>query len=157
MKAIVFCLLIYTIKYIIIGNVINDNRAEENTKIAAYSASLSKLSAKIVVIVAVKVAVGVLVIEAHFRGSVLLTVDHGGGGRTGDDIAPPNKGSQGYDHEDRGDSAIQDVAALFGLALLRFADGLGVGLADILLTELLFSRCAHLYSFLSKFQVLCCN
>ena len=111
----------------------------------------------IVVIVAVKVAVGVLVIEAHFRGSVLLTVDHGGGGRTGDDIAPPNKGSQGYDHEDRGDSAIQDVAALFGLALLRFADGLGVGLADILLTELLFSRCAHLYSFLSKFQVLCCN
>lgn len=56
MKAIVFCLLIYTIKYIIIGNVINDNRAEENTKIAAYSTSLSKLSAKIVVIVAVGTA-----------------------------------------------------------------------------------------------------
>ena len=93
----------------------------------------------VVVIVVVEIAVGVLIEEVDLGRGVLFPVDGGGGGGTLNDVAPPDQGGQGHDHENNGNGAVQNIAALFLLALLRLTGGLGIGLTDLLLTELLFS------------------
>ena len=84
--------------------------------------------------------------KVHLSGGVFLPVDGGGGSGLLDDVGLPDDDGNGHQHKHHGDDAVENAAAPLLPALLRLAGGFGVGPAGAvqLLTEFLFSRCAHL-------------
>ena len=97
--------------------------------------------AEVVGVLAPKALVYLLEVVIDFSGGVLFIPDGNSGSTLLDDLGLPGQGDNGHDDERHRDGSIDHVAALFRLALLCFAGGLGIGpvYAGRSLTGLLFS------------------
>ena len=86
-------------------------------------------------------AVNILIIEIHLGGTVLFAVNGQGRGVAGDHIGSPEEAGCHHQHEQYGDDAVQNVAALFSLLFFQLLFCLGIHIAGgrLILPELFFS------------------
>ena len=86
-------------------------------------------------------AVDILIIEIHLGGTVLFTVNGQGRGVAGDNVGSPEEAGNYHQHEQYGDDAVQNVAALFSLLFFQILFCLGIYIAGgrLILPELFFS------------------